>query len=80
MGLSATDRERLVRLAALAGVTIEAIWSDVWLYGFDETEESVRAGIEADADIAAGRLIPHEDVMAEAWRIVNRTSQTKQES
>lgn len=75
--LSADDQNRLERLAALAGMRAEEIWPDVWRYGFDDTEESVQASIDADADIAAGRTIPHEQVMADMWRIVNSGQQKK---
>lgn len=68
--LSTADRARLERLAARAEVSPEAIWNEVWLYGFEDTEESVEADIEAQADIAAGRTIPHEEVMAQARRIL----------
>ncbi|MBA5689741.1 hypothetical protein [Rugamonas apoptosis] len=75
--LSTDDRDRLERLAALAGMRAEEIWPDVWRYGFDDTEESVQATIEADADIAAGRTIPNKKVMADMWRIVNSGQQKK---
>ena len=75
--LSASERERLERLAAMASMTPEAIWPDVWRYGFDDTEESIKANLEADADIAAGRLIPHEEVMAEARRIIESHAQAR---
>lgn len=66
VSLSAVDRERLDRLAARADVSAEAIWNEVWLYGFEDVEESVDADLEAQEDIAAGRTIPHEEVMAQA--------------
>lgn len=69
--LSAADRARLGRLAARAGVGPEAIWNEVWLYGFEDTEESVEADLAADADIAAGRTVPHEEVMERGRRILN---------
>ncbi|MBA5639075.1 hypothetical protein H3H37_18610 [Duganella sp. LX20W] len=75
--LSADERNRLDRLAERAGMRAEEIWSDVWQYGFDDTEESVQANIEADADIAAGRTIPNEQVMADMWRMVNSGLQKK---
>ena len=66
--LSVTDRARLDRLATRAEVSAEAIWNEVWLYGFQDIEESVDADLEAQEDIAAGRTIPHEEVMAQARR------------
>ncbi|NVD70268.1 hypothetical protein HUX88_06815 [Duganella sp. BJB1802] len=68
--LSAADRARLERLAALAQVTAENLWPEVWQYGFDDVEESIQADLDADADIAAGRTIPHDEVMAQARRIL----------
>lgn len=78
--LSASDRNRLERLAALAGMRAEEIWPDVWQYGFEDTEESVQARIESDADIAAGRTIPNEKVMTDMWRLVNSALQAKKAS
>ena len=75
--LSAADRARLERLAARAGVSPEAIWNEVWLYGFEDTEESVEADLAADEDIAADRTIPHEEVMEQAWRILNSRTKPK---
>jgi len=68
--LSINDRARLERLAARAEVSAEAIWNEVWLYGFEDVEESVEADLEAQQDIAAGRTIPHEEVMANARRLL----------
>jgi len=76
--LSDGDHERLAKLATLAGISVEAIWPDVWLNGFEDTEESVKARIESEADIAAGRTIPNDEVMADMWRIVNSAKQDKQ--
>ena len=70
--LSAGDRARLERLAARADVSPEAIWPDVWRYGFEDTEESVEANLAADEDIAAGRTASNEEVMAVLKRIVDR--------
>jgi predicted transcriptional regulator len=70
--LSAADRARLERLAARADVSPEAIWPDVWLYGFEDTEESVEANLAAEEDIAAGRTVSNEEVMAGLKRIVDR--------
>ncbi|HEX8403210.1 MAG TPA: hypothetical protein VF670_01225 [Duganella sp.] len=75
--LSAVERARLERLAARAEVSPKAIWNEVWLYGFEDIEESVEADIEAQADIAAGRTIPHEEVMAQARRILESNVRRK---
>jgi len=78
--LSAIDRARLDRLATRAEVSTEAIWNEVWLYGFEETEESVDADLEAQEEIAAGRTIPHEEVMAQARRILESNVRRKRKS
>ncbi|WP_071658844.1 hypothetical protein [Duganella sp. HH101] len=75
--LSAADRARLERIASLADVTPEHLWPDVWLYGFEDVEDGVRADLEAEEDIAAGRTIPNEEVMAEARRIVESYAKRK---
>lgn len=77
VALSTGDRNRLNRLAERAGMCAEEIWPDVWQYGFDDTEEGVQASIEADADIAAGRTIPNEQVMADMWRMMSSGLQKK---
>ena len=75
--LSAADRARLERLAARANVSPEKIWPEVWLYGFEDVEESVEADLAAEEDIAAGRTIPHEEVMEGARRILNNRVKRK---
>ncbi|MYM88410.1 hypothetical protein GTP91_14655 [Rugamonas sp. FT82W] len=75
--LSPADRARLDRLASLADVTPEHLWPDVWLYGFEDVEDGVRADLEAEEDIAAGRTIPNDEVMAEARRIVESYAKRK---
>jgi len=72
------ERARLDRLAALAQSTPEEIWPSVQKYGFEDIEESVQAWLEAEEDAAAGRLIPHEQVMEEARQIVSQYGPRKQ--
>ncbi|MDR7051856.1 hypothetical protein J2X54_004357 [Duganella sp. 3397] len=67
--LTAADRERLLRLAQLENTTPEQLWPDVWLYGFDDVEEGIRADLQADKEIAEGKTIPNEDVMAGLQRM-----------
>lgn len=69
--LSAADRARLERLSACANVSLEAIWADVWLYGFEDTEDSVETNQTADDDIAAGRTVSNEEVMEGLKRIMD---------
>lgn len=75
--LSVVDRERLERLADLENTTPEQLWPDVWLYGFDDVEEGIHADIQADKDIAAGKMIPNEDVMAELQRMLSHVEPTR---
>jgi len=58
-------------LAARADVSLEAIWPDVWSYGFEDTEDSVETNLAAADDIAAGRTVSNEDVMEGLKRIVD---------
>lgn len=78
--LSPPERARLERLAALAKVSPEQLWPDVWNYGFDDTEDSIHAEIEADEAEAAGTLIPNEEVMAMAAQIVEQYAQRKRKA
>ena len=78
--LSAADRARLERLAARADVSLEALWSDVWLYGFEDTEDSVETNLAAADDIAAGRTVSNEEVMEGLKRIVDSHAGRKQRS
>ncbi|MGV7208519.1 hypothetical protein ACLB1G_11765 [Oxalobacteraceae bacterium A2-2] len=78
--LSPSERARLERLASLAKVSPEQLWPDVWNYGFDDTEDSIRAEIEADEAEAAGTLIPNEEVMAMAAQIVEQYAQRKRKA
>lgn len=75
--LSAADRARLERLAALANVSAEHLWPDIWLYGFDDVEEGIQADIAADEDIAAGRTISNEEVMEQARLILESHAKRK---
>ena len=78
--LSTTDRARLERLAARAGVSAEAIWPEVWLYGFDDTEDGVEADLAVEDDIANGRTVAHEEVMAQARRILEANVRRKRKT
>ena len=78
--LPENDRLRLERLAALAKITPEAIWPEVWQYGFDDVEDSVQADIDADEDVAAGRTVSNEEVMAQALRILEAHDKPKRKA
>jgi len=69
--LTAEDRARLDKLAVAAESTAEDLWPAVYRYGFQDIEDSVRADLDAQAERAAGLTIPHEDVMANAQRMID---------
>lgn len=71
--LSADDRARLERLAALAELSPDDMWPEVWQYGFEDVEESVQAELNAIEDIKAGRTVPNEEVMEKAAQNKRRT-------
>ena len=61
--LSATDRARLERLAAMARMSADHLWTDVRRYGFDDVEEGILADIEADEYFKSNAGIANEEVM-----------------
>lgn len=68
--LSAGDRSRLERLAVMAKLSAEDLWPDVWLYGFDDVEEGIRADIEADEYFKSNVGIDNVEVMAEVRNLI----------
>ena len=70
--LSAPDRARLERLAAMANMPPENLWPDVWLYGFEDVEEGIDADIQADKEIAAGLTISNDEVIEGIRRIIDQ--------
>lgn len=68
--LSPSDRARLERLAESGGRTPLDMLYYVQRDGFEECEECIQASMLADQDIAQGRVIPHDEVMEEARRMV----------
>jgi len=68
--LSAGDRSRLERLAVMAKLSAEDLWPDVWLYGFDDVEEGIRADIEADEYFKSNVGIDNAEVMAEVRNLI----------
>ena len=77
--LSAADRARLERLAALAKVTVEYLWPDVWLYGFDDVEEGIQADLEAEEYFKTSPGIDNADVMAKARALVATYAKRKRQ-
>jgi predicted transcriptional regulator len=63
--LTPAMQRRLAKLAAAAGRTPEEVLPFVMRDGFEYTEDSVRKIDEAIAQADAGKLIPHEEVMAQ---------------
>lgn len=68
--LSAGDRSRLERLAVMAKLSAEDLWPDVWLYGFDDVEEGIRADIEADEYFKSNVGIDNAEVMGEVRNLI----------
>jgi predicted transcriptional regulator len=73
--LNAEDLARLERLSGRAESTPEEMWPAVQRYGFEDMESSVQAWLDAEGDIAAGKAIPHEEVMALAMQIASKNGQ-----
>lgn len=78
--LSAADSVRLERMASKANVSVDNIWPEVYLHGFDYIEASVQANLDADDDIAAGRTVAHDDVMVQARRILDANVRGKRKA
>ena len=68
--LSAGDRARLGRLAAMAKLSAEDLWPDVWLYGFDDVEEGIQSDIEADEYFKSNSGIDNAEVMAQIKNLI----------
>jgi hypothetical protein len=45
-------------------LTPEEIWPEVWQYGFEDVEDSIQAGLDAEEDVRAGCTVPYHEVMA----------------
>jgi hypothetical protein len=63
--LSAADRARLERLAMMAKLSADDLWTDVWRYGFDDVEEGIYADIEADEYFKSNAGIDNAEVMGQ---------------
>lgn len=75
--LTEDQMQRLQRMAELAQVRPEDVWLDVRQYGWDDVEESIQAHLEAEEYFKTNPGIPHADVMAEAWHIVQSAKQQR---
>jgi len=58
-------------------LTPEEVWSEVWQYGFDDVEDSIQAGLDADEDVRAGCTVPHDEVMAKALAVLEARVRSK---
>ena len=68
--LSDADRRRLERLAAMAKLSADDLWPDVWRYGFDDVEEGIHADIEADEYFKSNAGIDNAEVMADIKKLI----------
>jgi predicted transcriptional regulator len=68
---------RLEKLAAEAGRTPQEMLKYVMRDGFEYTENFVRKVKAGIADADAGRLIPHDQVMAELEAVIEKHAQKK---
>ncbi|MYN29647.1 hypothetical protein [Duganella levis] len=75
--LGVEERARLEHLAGVAQLTPEEMWPEVWQYGFDDVEDSIQAGLDADEDVRAGRTVPHDEVMAKALAVLEARVRSK---
>lgn len=77
ISLSAADTARLERLAAEAGTTPHKILKHVLRDGFEYSERVVRSVNAGLADIAAGRVIPHDQVMDKISATIEKHARKK---
>ncbi len=77
--LSDADRSRLERLAAMAKLSADDLWPDVWLYGFDDVEEGILADIEADEYFRSNAGIDNAEVMRQIKNLIATQANRKQD-
>ncbi len=70
--LTPGHKRRLARLAKEAGCAPQDLLDDVFKFGFDFVEQDIRETNQGLAELAAGKGIPHSQVMAEARAIIER--------
>lgn len=75
--LSQADLRRLEKLAATAGRTPRTMMKFVLRDGFPETERVVAAVKRGRADVAAGRTVPHDEVMRQGRELIARHATKK---
>lgn len=72
VALTPAHKRRLARLARECGCEPQDLLDDVFRLGFDFVEQDIRETSAGIADIAAGKGIPHAQVMTEASAVVAR--------
>lgn len=77
ISLSAADTARLERLATEAGSTPQKILKHVLRDGFEYSERVVRSVNAGLADIAAGHVIPHDQVMDKIGAAIEKHARKK---
>lgn len=77
ISLSAADTARLEKLAAEAGSTPRKMLKHVLRDGFEYSERLVRSVNAGLADIAAGRVIPHDQVMDKIGAAIEKHARKK---
>ena len=75
--LSAADTERLEKLAAVAGSTPQKMLKHVLRDGFEYSERVVRSVNAGLADVAAGRVISHDQVMDKISATIEKHARKK---
>ena len=79
VALSDADRSRLEQLAAMAKLSVDDLWPDVWLYGFDDVEEGILADIEADEYFKFNAGIDNAEVMRQIKDLIVTQANRKQD-
>lgn len=77
ISLSAADTARLERLAAEAGSTPQKILKHVLRDGFEYSERVVRSVNAGLADVAAGRVISHDQAMDKIGATIEKHARKK---
>lgn len=70
--LTPAHKRRLAKLAREAHCEPQDLLDDVFRFGFDFVEQDIRETGKGIADLAAGKGIPHGQVMIEARAVIER--------
>lgn len=77
ISLSAADAARLEKLADEAGSTPQKMLKHVLRDGFEYSERVVRSVNAGLSDVAAGRVIPHDQVMDKIAATIEKHARKK---